>query len=98
MVVQVFSSDIKTLLSMDDMWKNRTPPTPLDFEKIANGSFNLRSYNMPEPGPSKMRHDLKTGMTQSVMHNGTKDSTDLSGLKDQRQLSLQENLVLFVSR
>ena len=29
---KVFNTDIQRLLSMSDMWKSRTPPTPLKFE------------------------------------------------------------------
>jgi len=28
---KVFNTDIKRLLSMSDMWKTKTPPTPLDY-------------------------------------------------------------------
>lgn len=31
---KVFHHDIKTLLGMSDMWKSRTPPTVLEFDKI----------------------------------------------------------------
>lgn len=29
---KIFNHDVKRLLQMEDMWKTRTPPTPLDFE------------------------------------------------------------------
>lgn len=32
---KVFRDDINRLRSMDDMWKNRRPPKPLDFEELA---------------------------------------------------------------
>lgn len=32
---KVFRDDINRLRSMDDMWKNRRPPEPLDFEELA---------------------------------------------------------------
>lgn len=31
---KVYDSDIKRLLSMDSMWKNRSPPKPLDYETL----------------------------------------------------------------
>ncbi|KAF7727004.1 E1 ubiquitin-activating protein uba2 [Apophysomyces ossiformis] len=31
---KVFVSDINRLLEMKDMWKNRSPPTPLDYDSI----------------------------------------------------------------
>ncbi|KXN89035.1 Ubiquitin-activating enzyme E1-like protein [Leucoagaricus sp. SymC.cos] len=57
---KVFNADIKNLLIMADMWKNRQPPTPLDFDAIMSES------------------------SQAV-------------LRDQRKLSLKDNLELFVS-
>ncbi|KND02700.1 E1 ubiquitin-activating protein UBA2 [Spizellomyces punctatus DAOM BR117] len=32
---KVFTDDIKGLLLMEELWKNRRPPTPLNFEEIA---------------------------------------------------------------
>ena len=32
---KVFTDDVDRLRSMDDMWKNRKPPKPLDFDQIA---------------------------------------------------------------
>ena len=31
---KVFKEDINRLRSMDDMWKSRPPPTPLDFDQM----------------------------------------------------------------
>jgi ubiquitin-like 1-activating enzyme E1 B len=31
---KVFGQDIRRLLSMSDMWKSRTPPTPLDYREF----------------------------------------------------------------
>lgn len=31
---KIFTRDIERLLSMEDMWKNRTPPTPLIYEEL----------------------------------------------------------------
>lgn len=30
---KIFSSDVKRLLGMEEMWKNRRKPVPLDFEE-----------------------------------------------------------------
>lgn len=30
---KVFNADIQRLLSMSDMWKSRTPPTPLEYSE-----------------------------------------------------------------
>ncbi|KAJ3117564.1 E1 ubiquitin-activating protein uba2 [Phlyctochytrium bullatum] len=34
----VFDADIRTLLSMEDLWKSRKPPTPLNLDEIVSGS------------------------------------------------------------
>ncbi|CAO3615768.1 unnamed protein product [Cunninghamella echinulata] len=34
---KVFKSDIERLLTMEDMWKNRKKPTPLDYEQLSKG-------------------------------------------------------------
>jgi len=39
---QVFDSDISNLLSMEDMWRYREKPVPLDFDAIREGKFVLR--------------------------------------------------------
>jgi ubiquitin-like 1-activating enzyme E1 B len=77
---------------MLDMWKNRAPPTPLDFEGISEGSFILPSVvNGQSPAvSSKPAHG-------NVL-NGSSKTISTSKLKDQKELSLQENLVLFISR
>jgi ubiquitin-like 1-activating enzyme E1 B len=32
--VQVFKQDIERLLSMEEMWRHRTKPTPLDYDNL----------------------------------------------------------------
>ncbi|KAF5339556.1 hypothetical protein D9611_011489 [Ephemerocybe angulata] len=51
---KVFNADIKNLLSMSDMWKSRSPPIPLDFEGIMNGSFVLRQGANADASTSKL--------------------------------------------
>merc|ERR1711939_542131 len=34
-VERVFKEDVERLLSMEDMWKHRTKPTPLDYDQLA---------------------------------------------------------------
>src|SRR5262245_52630659 len=91
---------------MADMWKTRAPPTALDFDSIAEGTFTLPSTSSatseattPDPG------SVSTVKSPRVTLNGTSEaagsvsaSKTASGLKDQKELTLQENLVLFVSR
>ena len=35
---KVFKDDINRLRSMDDMWKTRKPPSPLDFDELAKSA------------------------------------------------------------
>ena len=102
---QVFYNDIRNLLSMEDMWRFRDKPVPLDFDLIQSNQFVLRGHSVSAV-------DLSAdGVTahlngSAASHNGIsatstpKESATRSdhGLKDQRSLSLQENLALFVSR
>ena len=39
---KVFKDDINRLRSMEDMWKVRTPPTPLDFDELSKSADELR--------------------------------------------------------
>lgn len=63
---------------MSDMWKSRSPPTPLDLEGIMTDSFVLRQE--PPNGVAP------------VTHNGAAAPK----LKDQRTLSLKDNVMLFI--
>ncbi|KAL0581299.1 E1 ubiquitin-activating protein uba2 [Marasmius crinis-equi] len=94
---KVFDSDIRNLLVMADMWRSRTPPTPLDFDKILEGSFE----------PPKTSHagtnSSANGQDQSIP-NGQVNGKPIpavqpanASLKDQRTLSLRDNLLLFIS-
>ncbi|KZT21897.1 hypothetical protein NEOLEDRAFT_1072604 [Neolentinus lepideus HHB14362 ss-1] len=85
----VFDSDIRNLLSMSDMWRSRAPPVPLDFDAIMKGSFVLR-------GTSTVTPTTNANGNKRAATNG-QNSASTAGLKDQRALSLQENLALFVS-
>lgn len=38
---KVFKEDINRLRSMEDMWKTRTPPEALDFDKISKDAEKL---------------------------------------------------------
>ncbi len=90
---------------MADMWRTRDPPIPLDFEKILDGSFILRT-----PPVSQGSSDASSSQTPSsdAIINGTKLSvngnyntaSNLAGsnLKDQKRLTLKDNLELFIAR
>ncbi|KIM24861.1 hypothetical protein M408DRAFT_331533 [Serendipita vermifera MAFF 305830] len=79
---KAFRSDTQKLLGMDDMWQNRQRPVPLDFDKVAAGTFVLRGQEQVRP---------TTDM------NGSSSNNHASGLRDQRSLTLPESLDLFVS-
>ncbi|KAK4684494.1 ubiquitin-like 1-activating enzyme E1 B, partial [Tremellales sp. Uapishka_1] len=90
---KVFSEDINRLLSMEDMWKvaGRVKPVPLDYEAIMDGSFQVPPVrNVPAPAPA----------TNGVKKESPNESANGNGiarvLKDQRELSLRENLELFI--
>ena len=89
---------------MADMWRSRAPPLPLDFDAIKDGTFILR-----EPSPAQASNGASKGVANGVVNNGTSGSKSTgklpngtngtaAGLKDQRSLTLGDNLVLFVSR
>ncbi|KAI0327705.1 hypothetical protein GY45DRAFT_1327242 [Cubamyces sp. BRFM 1775] len=101
---KVFHSDILNLLSMADMWRSRAPPVPLEFDAIRAGSFvlNRPSQNGAAAPPVQEQTNGAKGSTSTEkMLNGSSSSTNASTsgakLKDQRALSLQDNLELFVS-
>ncbi|ORY33137.1 hypothetical protein BCR39DRAFT_557327 [Naematelia encephala] len=85
---KVFNADINRLLAMEDMWKvpGRVKPKPLEVDAIMDGSF------VPPP--------LRTASKETNgQANGKKEETangNQAVLKDQRELSLKENLELFV--
>ena len=100
---------------MEDMWRFRDKPVPLDFDLIQSDQFILRGQAtgvVDHPTDSTSCHangdrnvDVRpSGSTSNLNGNGTaatvNDTTLRSGhgLKDQRSLSLRENLELFVSR
>ncbi|KAI0674079.1 hypothetical protein C8Q78DRAFT_1012729 [Trametes maxima] len=104
---KVYHADILNLLSMADMWRSRAPPTPLDFDAIRAGSFVLA-----RPAPNGTASATKgrvngtssgsASAERSLNGGGATSSTPAtaagtSGLKDQRALSLQDNLELFIS-
>ncbi|KAH8813723.1 hypothetical protein DL96DRAFT_1625225 [Flagelloscypha sp. PMI_526] len=77
---KIFNNDIRNLLIMEDMWRARAPPTPLDWDAIFNGSLQLPASSAPP-----------TQASTSASTNG-----DASQLKDQKSLTLKENLELFI--
>ncbi|WVQ93111.1 hypothetical protein IAU59_000175 [Kwoniella sp. CBS 9459] len=82
---KVFNEDINRLLAMEDMWKKegRVKPVPLVYESIMDESFQAPP--------------LRSAPTAPQPHtNGSVKEAEKKGLKDQRELSLKENLKLFI--
>ena len=100
---------------MEDMWRFRDKPVPLDFDLIQSDQFTLRGQAVNAIGPSTdgILRPVNGDSSVDVRLNGSvanRNSSSSSstpkgptaksshGLKDQRSLSLRENLTLFVSR
>lgn len=100
---------------MEDMWRFRDKPVPLDFDLIQSDQFVLRGQapgvvDRPTDSTSHYANgdrniDVRpSGSTSKLNGNSTAriandtTATTSHGLKDQRSLSLRENLDLFVSR
>lgn len=92
---------------MADMWKSRAPPTPLEFDAIRNGTFKLEKDNAQTNGTSDTNRSATNGSspsapgsaaTEKVLNGAQTASTAKSSLKDQRALTLQDSLELFMSR
>ncbi|KZT71220.1 hypothetical protein DAEQUDRAFT_688223 [Daedalea quercina L-15889] len=96
---KVFHSDILNLLSMADMWRSRAPPTPLDFEGIRKGTFvpTKKAYAEDTSAHSAKKAAKVDGGKTNVANGSSSNSANTAGLKDQRALSLKDNLDLFVS-
>ncbi|KAJ7595673.1 hypothetical protein C8J56DRAFT_386527 [Mycena floridula] len=119
---KVFDKDVRNLLIMADMWRNRAPPTPLDYDAILNDTFVLRpEAAAPQPNaaavPATNGHKVNgvsgrmTRSKSAKQANGHSSataavsvpaapasaSTSQSVIKDQRTLSLKDNLMLFIS-
>jgi ubiquitin-like 1-activating enzyme E1 B len=87
----VFSEDIRRLLSMEDMWKvpGRVKPVPLDYEAISQGTFAMPHAEAKTQPPATQG---QTSGSEQAAGPSTKT------LKDQRELSLKDNLDLFIDR
>eukprot|EP00842_Homolaphlyctis_polyrhiza_P000252 jgi/Hompol1/1227/HPOL_002673-RA len=59
----VFVKDIHRLLGMEDMWKTRTRPTVLDFEKLVAQSADLEPMD-----PNSLDFDQKVWETSHNLH------------------------------
>ncbi|TFK24020.1 hypothetical protein FA15DRAFT_669985 [Coprinopsis marcescibilis] len=98
---KVFNADIKNLLSMTDMWKSRSPPVPLPYDEILNGSFVVKKAQEPTTA-APANGNAVAGSSKAAAANGHVNgisasalSSSKSTLKDQRTLTLKDNLDLF---
>ena len=93
---KVFNTDIRNLLSMEDMWKHRAKPVPLDFDAIKDDRFELH-------GEKASKVALAINGATSAIANGTSPATNGAStsasakLKDQRALSLRDSWEMFVA-
>ncbi|CDZ97771.1 SMT3/SUMO-activating complex, catalytic component UBA2 [Phaffia rhodozyma] len=83
---KVFKADIERLLSMSEMWKvpGRVKPTALDYDSILDETFKLSTVQKANSAPS----DSSSSTTVTSKKNATV-------LKDQKQLSLKDTVLLF---
>ena len=82
---------------MEDMWRTRAKPTPLDFDAINNGTFTLPQTAVLPNGAASHPTTNGNASTASTSTNGTA-SHPAAGLKDQKALTLRDNVELFVAR
>ncbi|KZO94585.1 hypothetical protein CALVIDRAFT_539034 [Calocera viscosa TUFC12733] len=93
---KIYNADIKRLLGMEDMWKSRTQPVPLEYTAIRSGTFVIPERK--KPGTQKAMNVVVNGHSngkKAVNGSGTADSA--GGLKDRKALSLEDNVELFAS-
>ncbi|KAI0056334.1 hypothetical protein BV25DRAFT_1872803 [Artomyces pyxidatus] len=102
---KVFYADIQNLLSMEDMWRFRDKPVPLDYDLIKEDKFVLRGQlasvaSVTANGAtstSKPSGNGKNGHAPNVTNGTTNGASAGKGLKDQRALSLRDSWVMFVA-
>jgi len=95
---------------MEDMWTvpGRVKPVALDYETIMSGNFVTPPLRVAPPAPAKTEGDKSlNGDAASSAANGTKDNAAASSstngvasqqLRDQKELSVAENLEFFIDR
>jgi ubiquitin-like 1-activating enzyme E1 B len=92
---------------MEDMWKveGRVKPVPLEYESIMSGSFVTPPVRKAAQANGKNGTAPTNGKSESAPGNGKNgvekapaDVAKTGGLKDQRELSVKDNLELFIDR
>lgn len=88
---KVYKNDIQRLLSMEKMWEHRpVKPVPLEFQDALSGAASAATQSAENPAPTADAVPSSEAATASETNNA-------SQLKDQRTLSLKDNVELFLS-
>ncbi|VDC03017.1 unnamed protein product, partial [Peniophora sp. CBMAI 1063] len=91
---KVFDRDIRNLLSMEDMWRHRAKPTPLDFDAIRDDRFELRGQKASQVALAVNGATSANANGTSTATNGASNGASTSAsakLKDQPSLSLRDS-------
>ncbi|KAF8598877.1 hypothetical protein BDV93DRAFT_526479 [Ceratobasidium sp. AG-I] len=95
---KVYDQDIRRLLAMTDMWAHRVPPVPLDRTAILEGTFvDPRKANDVEMGDGRRANGdtvQANGADKDTYGAGKSTNASGSGLRDQKALSLKDNVEL----
>ncbi|KAJ1032523.1 hypothetical protein NDA16_000546 [Ustilago loliicola] len=87
---KVYKNDIERLLGMEDMWTHRpVKPVPLVFDDALKGESATASSSTPQ--------DFAAPTTTDAAPATAPTTTNPSTLCDQRTLTLQDNVELFLS-
>ena len=73
---------------------------PLDYDKIMDGSFELHAQKASTNSTAENGHvtNGRSNVNGKPSANGQTSGSATAKLKDQRALSLKDNLELFISR
>ncbi len=87
---------------MDDMWNvaGRVRPVPLDYESIMDDTFTTPPVRMPTSAVAAPTANGSINGSTKPSTNGDGPSSSAPGsvLKDQLELSVKDNLELFMDR
>ncbi|KAI9099384.1 hypothetical protein DFS34DRAFT_642694 [Phlyctochytrium arcticum] len=75
---KVFTDDIKGLVALEDLWKSRAPPTPLDYDALTAGLAD-NTHDLPEHQVWTIEENVRTFLhslsilTDRIMSQRTTD-------------------------
>ncbi len=97
---KVFKQDVERLLSMEDMWKSRARPTPLDFAQASEwDSLTLKGKEEANTASAAAAAAAAAAPAQNGEASGSKSGAAAAeGLKDHQPLTLKQNVALFQRR